>query len=184
MSYVLQTVYCWYLWMWPYLEISSLCSCAQSLLLCLALCDPTDCSLPSSSVHGILQARILEWAAMPFFRGSFPSRDQTQVSCVFCTAGKFFTAEPQMKSLVLAAQSCSTLCNPMDCSSPSSSVDGILQVRTLEWIAIPFSRGSSWLKDQTGISCIAGRFFTIWATGKSIFEVIRVGPKPIWLLSL
>ena len=44
---------------------------------------------------------------------------------------------------VLSAQSCQTLCNPMDCSSPGSSVHGILQARILEWIAIPFSRGSS-----------------------------------------
>ena len=52
----------------------------------------------------------------------------------------------------------------MDCSPPGSSVHGILQGRTLEWIAIPFSRGSSQLRDQTRVSYIAGRFFTIWAT--------------------
>ena len=43
---------------------------------------------------------------------------------------------------------------------------GILQAKTLEWIAIPFFRGSSWPRDWTWVSCIAGRFFTIWATGK------------------
>ena len=48
--------------------------------LCLTLCDPMDCSLPGSYVHGILQARILEWVAVPFSRGSFQPRDQTQVS--------------------------------------------------------------------------------------------------------
>ena len=46
-------------------------------MLCLTLCDPLDCSLPGSSVHGILQARILEWVAMPSFRGSSQSRDRT-----------------------------------------------------------------------------------------------------------
>ena len=45
-----------------------------------------------------------------------------------------------------------------------SSVHGILQVRILEWAAIPFSRGSAWPRDQTWVSCIAGRFFTVWAT--------------------
>ena len=58
-------------------------------------------------------------------------------------------------------QSCSTL-RPMDCSLPGSSVLGILQARMLEWVAMPFSRGSSWPRDQTGVSCgscIAGRFF-------------------------
>ena len=65
---------------------------------------------------------------------------------------------------VLVAQSCLTLCKPMDCSPPGSSIYGILQARILEWVAIPFSRGSSWTRDQTWVSCTAGRFFTIWAT--------------------
>ena len=52
----------------------------------------------------------------------------------------------------------------MDCSLPEPSVHGILQARILEWVAIPFTRGSSWLRDQTQISWIAGRFFTDWAT--------------------
>ena len=52
------------------------------------LCDPMDCSLPGSSVHGILQARLQEWVAIPFFRRSFQPIDQSQVSCI---AGKFFT---------------------------------------------------------------------------------------------
>ena len=56
-------------------------------------------------------------------------------------------------------QSCLTLCNPMACNPPGSSVYGILQARILEWVAIPFSRGSSRLKDRTQVSCIAGRFF-------------------------
>ena len=55
----------------------------------------------------------------------------------------------------------------MDCSPPGSSVHGILQERILEWVAIPFSRGSSQARDWTHISCIAGRFFTIWATRES-----------------
>ena len=59
------------------------------------------------------------------------------------------------------AQLCPTLCNPMDCSPPGSSVHGILQVSILEWIGVPFSRGSSWPRDWTGVSWIAGRFFTI-----------------------
>ena len=65
---------------------------------------------------------------------------------------------------VLVAQLCPTLCDPMDCSLPGSSVHGILQGRILEWIAISFSRGSSQSRDRTQVSCIAGRFFTIWAT--------------------
>ena len=59
------------------------------------------------------------------------------------------------------AQSCPTLRDPMDCSLPGSSVHGIFQVLVLDWIAISFSRGSSQLRDQTQVSCIAGRGFTL-----------------------
>ena len=57
-------------------------------------------------------------------------------------------------------QSCLTLCDPMDCSPPGSSVDGILQARILEWVAMPSSRGSSWPRDLNHVSCFAGKFFT------------------------
>ena len=69
-----------------------------------------------------------------------------------------------MKVKVLVDQLCLTLYDPLDYSPPSSSVHGIVQVRILEWLAIPFSRGSSWPRDRTWVSHIAGRFFTIWAT--------------------
>ena len=65
----------------------------------------------------------------------------------------------KMKSL-----SCVWLCDPMNCSLSDSSVHGIFQARVLEWVAISFSRGSSWLRDQTWVSLIIGRHFTIWAT--------------------
>ena len=56
-----------------------------------SFCDPMDCSLLGSSVHGIFQARILECIAISSSRGSFPTRDQTRISCI---AGRFFTTEP------------------------------------------------------------------------------------------
>ena len=78
------------------------------------------------------------------------------------------------KSESEVAQSCPTLCDPVDCSPPGSSVHGILQARILEWVAISFSilewvaisfsRGSSRPRDWTRVSCIAGRRFTLWAT--------------------
>ena len=70
---------------------------AQSLQSCLTLCDPMDCSLPGSSVHRILQARILEWVAMPSSRESFLPRDRTHVSSTSYIAGEFFTTEPPGK---------------------------------------------------------------------------------------
>ena len=62
-----------------------------------------------------------------------------------------------LKSIV--AQSCLTLCNPMDCNPMGSSVHGILQARILEWVAISYPKGFFHPRDQTGVSCIAGRFF-------------------------
>ena len=57
----------------------------------------------------------------------------------------------------------SNSCDCMNCSPPGSSVHGILQARILEWVAISLSRGSSWPRDRTQVSHIAGRFFTNWA---------------------
>ena len=62
-------------------DTSRVCLVPQS---CPTLCNPMDCSLPGSSVHRILQARILEWVAMPSSRGSSSPRDRTQVSCIAC----------------------------------------------------------------------------------------------------
>ena len=71
---------------------------------------------------------------------------------------------PMHKSESEVAQSCPTLCNPVDCSLPGSSLHEILQARILEWVAISFSRGSSWCRDWTQVSGIAGRCFNLWAT--------------------
>ena len=67
---------------------------------------------------------------------------------------------------MLCAQSWPTLCDPVDCSLPGSSVHGIFQARILDWVAIPFSRGSSWLRDWTQVSWIAGRFLAAESSGK------------------
>ena len=68
------------------------------------------------------------------------------------------------RAVCLVTQSCPTLCDHMYCSWPGSSVHGIFQTRILVWLAVPSSRGSSQIRDQTQVSCIAGRFFTSWAT--------------------
>ena len=97
---------------------------------CPTLWDPMDCSPPGSSVHGILQASILEWVAIPSSRDSQP-RDWTQISHI---AGGFFTLWATREALIIyilqqlfhfivvrfssVTQSCSTLCDPMNCSTP------------------------------------------------------------------
>ena len=68
------------------------------------------------------------------------------------------------------AQSCPTLWDPMDCSLPGSSVHGIFQARVLEWVAVTFSRGSSQPRDQTRVSRIAGRRFTLWSTREAPYK--------------
>ena len=88
--------------------------------LCPTPSDPMDCSPPGSSVHGIFQARVLEWGAI--------------VVSLLVHAS-------------LCAQSCPTLCSCMDCNLPGSSVHGIFQSRLLEWVAISSSRGSSLPRD-------------------------------------
>ena len=72
-----------------------------------------------------------------------------------------------VKVKVLVTQLC--LCDPMDCSPPGSSICGILQAGILEWIAMPFSKGCSQPRDQTWVSHMAGKFFSIWATRKVFF---------------
>ena len=115
-------------------------------------------------------------------QGIFQTRDQTQVFCGSCTAGRFFITEPPGKpnmnitgwhlfclphnargieSESQVAQSCLTLHHPMDCSLPGSSVHGVLQAKILEWVAISFSRGSSQPRDRTQVSCTAGRHFKL-----------------------
>ena len=79
----------------------------------------------------------------------------------------------------IIAPLCLTLCNPMDCSPPGSSVYGILQARILEWVTISSSRGSSQPRDWTWVSCIAGRFFTIWATRKAQY-IMYICSLALW----
>ena len=83
-------------------------------------------------------------------------------------------------SEVKVTQLCLTLCNPKDCSLSGPSTHGLFQARILEWVAIPFSRGSSQPRDWTQVSNIAGRFFSIWITKealwiKVLYMDVRVG---------
>ena len=128
-------------------------------------CNHMDCSPLGSSV-----LRQQYWSGLPFpSPGDLPDPGIKPASSAL--ASGFFTTKPQV-SLCLHAkslQSCPILCDPMDCSLPGSSVHGILQTRILEWVAMPSSRGSSWPRDQTRISCsssVAGRFFTNEPPGK------------------
>ena len=112
----------------------SLCVC---VCVCVCVCFVSDSfatswtvASPCSSVYGISHARIPEWIAIPFSRGSSWPRGWTQVSCI---AGRFFTIRITREApLKLVTQLCLTLCDLLDCSPPGSSVQGILQARILE----------------------------------------------------
>ena len=129
--------------------------------LCLTLYDPLDCSLPGSSAHWIFQASIPEWLAISFPRiWIFPTQG-SNLGLLHYRQILYQLNHHWSPVKVKVTQSCLTLCNPMDCI-----VHGFLQARILEWVVFPFSRGSSQPRDQTGVSCIAGGFFTNWASGK------------------
>ena len=76
----------------------------------------------------------------------------------------FQTKVDNVRVKLLVAQPCPILGDPTACSPPGFSVHGISQARTLEWVATPFSKGSSWSGDRTQVFCIAGRFCTAWAS--------------------
>ena len=128
-----------------------------------------DCSLPGFSVHGISQARILQWVAISFSRGCSQPRYRT---CVSCIVGKFFTPEPpgeprELEYLTMFAatakllQLCPTLCDPIDGSPPGSAIPGSLQARTLERVAISFSNAWKWKVKVKSLSCV-WLFATPW----------------------
>ena len=102
-------------------------------------------------------AAAAEYASMLLSQFVPPSPSPTVPTSLFC-----MSASP-LGSEVRGSQSCLTLCDRMDCSPPSSSVHGLLQA-IQEWVAVPFSRGSSRPKHRTQVSHIAGRFFLVCAS--------------------
>ena len=127
------------------MKVKSESEVAQS---CPTLSDPMDCSPPGSSVHGTFQARVPEWGAIAFSRVSCyvvylhkrilifrQTLESEAFKSIFTVLFICKVATAAAKSL----QSCPTLCNPIDSSQPGSFVPGILQARTLEWVAISFS---------------------------------------------
>ena len=94
---------------------------------------------------------------------------------------KFCIKRPESE----VAQSCPTLCDPVDCSPPCSYDHGILQARILEWVAISFSRGPSQPRDQTRVSRIGGRYFNLWAPREAgISENNLPAMQETWIPSL
>ena len=147
------------------------------------------CSPPGSSVHGILQARILEWVAISSSEYS-PADDYINQIWSIQTVEDYPVLKrkriPFMKSYNtdepwgrccadVCTQSCPTLCDPMECSPPGSSVHGISQARIMEWVAISSSRGSSQSRDWTCVSCIScinRRILYHWSTEEDLKNIM------------
>ena len=108
--------------------------------------NPMNSGAWQATVHQVAQnGRQLEWLS---------------------THALHFTRTESNRSLavLVVVQSCPAVCDSTDSSLPGSSVHGILQARILKWVATPLSKGSSRPKDQTWVSCVAGKFFTVWAS--------------------
>ena len=120
-------------------------------------------------VHGPLRRKSRP-CTRPKYSSLSPLSRCLQVCMMSCSMP--FTLTPQLLIYYCitslkeseVAQSCLALCDPMDSSLPGSSVHGIFQAGVLEWVAVSFSRGSSQRKDQTWVSRVVGRLFTVWAT--------------------
>ena len=139
-------------------------TCFKSLQSCLTLCDSVDCSPPGSSVHRILQARILEWVGTS--RGSSWPGDRTSISYIFCTGRHV------LLPLVLPGKPQESYAAPATCEIPWS----LCRARNMRgqclqmWKQVPVCAqvnpcpcSSSQPRDRTQVSRIAGGFFTIWA---------------------
>ena len=121
----------------------------------LSITSPVFVTLMTSILRSICLLQVLDklmkkrcHLILKAYRRSIISVTKAEIIIYYCT-------------VLLTAQSCPTLCGPRNCSLPGSCVHGILQTRILEWVTIPFSKGSSQSRDQTQVCCIAGRFFTI-----------------------
>ena len=133
-------------------------------------------------VHLILSQRSLRASSVLFILSSLFCSSEvistilSSSSLIRSSASDVLLLIPSAAAAAAAAsslQSCPILCDPIDSSPPGSTVPGLLQARTLEWVAISFSRGSSRPRNQTRVSFIAGRFFTAEPPGKSNYGVAK-----------
>ena len=113
-------------------------------------------------VYSMSVACFCYWKVLNFVKGGNDPPKIIQYADILETRAGYGIQLWPVRITVKVAQSCLTLCDPMD-----YTVYGILQARRLEWVAGPFSRGSSQLRDQTQVSLIAGGFFTSWPPGEA-----------------
>ena len=145
------------------------------------------CSLPGFSVFCCSEfSRQENWSGLTFpFPGVLPNPGIKLSSPISpALAGRFFTTEsPGKPSLFLVAYSlsCVQLFQPKGCSLLGSSFHEILLAKILKWVAISFSRGSSWPRDQTWVSC---RFFTDWAMRETSMSLLIMALIPFLIIGI
>ena len=152
--------------------MGSLCCCSVAKS-CLTLCDPMVCSTPGfPGLHHLLEfaQTQVHWAVIPsnhlvfccplfLLPSSFPASGSFPVTQLFASGDQSIGASVstlvlQTNAAVKSLQSCPTLCDPIDSSPPGSPVPGILQARTLEWVAISFSNAWKWKVKVKLLSCV------------------------------
>ena len=143
-------------------QLTGCAAAAKSLQSCPTLCDPIDGSPPGSPVPGILQARTLEWVAISFsWQGvGYENLFNNLIRIHSLLQGIFLT-----QGLNLGFLHCRQILYRL--SHQGSP-------RILEWVAFSFSRGSFWSRNQTGVLCVTGGFFTSWATREAQFIYIYI----------
>ena len=151
-------------------EAGVLPSWSPPSVLSLMKCQNISCACPSIHLQYLFK----------IFSGTYhllstkgTAVNKTGGPCPPCPL-RVYSLAKKMPMKVLVDQSCPTLCRPMDCSLPGCSVHRILQARILEWVAIFFSRGSSWHSVQIQVCCVAGRFFIFWATREAPAKKIDI----------
>ena len=142
-------------------------STAKSLQSCPTPCDPIDDNPLGSSVPGILQARILEWVAISFSNAWKWKVKVKSLSHAWLLATPWTAAHQAPLSMGFSRQEYWS-------GLPLHTVHVILQARILEWVALPFSRGSSQPRDQTQVSWIAGRSFNLELTFKMLQWLLKL----------
>ena len=170
------------------MKVKSESEVAQS---CLTLCGHMDCSLPGSSIHGIFQARVLEWGGITtpkivkffiinyfemllFYGSQKVAQSYREVRWIF------HPASPNDILLLFSRYIVSdSFVTPW--TAAWAPVYGISQARLLEWVAISSSRESSWPKDRTSVSCIGRQILYHWASREAPSDILfkqSILPKP------
>ena len=154
--------------------------CVWKSLSRVRICEPMDCQAPLSKESSRLNTGV---GSRSLLQGIFPTQGMNpdHWQCRGILYHLSHQGSPRILEWVkvkVKVKSCPTLCDPVNCSLPGSSVYGIPQARVLEWGAISFSRGASQHRDRTQVSSIGDRRFNLWATGVGILTILQwIFPK-------